>query len=138
MKKEQSRIDQLIDFTGTALENAEESVEDMFPDRPEQAVEGFHMTLVDAMTYRLAINGNWNREQLKEWMSDRVDESFDQALSQSEADLEPDKTIDELEKEVLDELGITEKDLEKQVWQREEDSCGRLTLDKPRTTDSIH
>ena len=97
------------------------------------------MTLVDAMTYRLAINGNWNREQLKEWMSARVDESFDQVLSQSETDLDSDKTIDELEKEVLEELGMTEKDLEKQVWQRkEEGSCGRLTLDQPRATDSIH
>ena len=49
------------------------------------------------------------------------------------------QTIEELEAEVMAELGMTEEDLEEQRRQRkEEDSGSCLTMDQPRATDSIH
>ena len=51
----------------------------------------------------------------------------------------PTSTIEELETEVMAELGITEEDLEEQRRQRkEEDSIGCLALGQSITTESIH
>ena len=54
---------------------------------------------------------------------------------------ELDRTLDELEAEVLEELGMTREDFDEQPQQEEDDedySCGCLTMDLPTNQDTIH
>jgi len=63
-------------------------------------------------------------------------------MTRDETRDELERTLDELEAEVLEELGITREDFEQQRQQQqdeeEEYSCGSLTMDLPRTSDTIH
>ena len=54
---------------------------------------------------------------------------------------ELDRIIDELEAEVLEELGMTREDFDEQRQQEEDDEeypCSCLTMDLPTNQDTIH
>jgi len=66
-----------MNFTFRHLDFIEDQVFEEFDDikdidEIENIEEGLHMWLVDILAYRLLVNGNWEADNLKEWMGDRV------------------------------------------------------------------
>ena len=64
----------MSDFTYECLEVAEGEVRENF-DGVSYAEEGMHMNMVFFLAMRLMSNGNWEKNQLKRWMGERVDEA---------------------------------------------------------------
>jgi len=64
----------LMDFTVEYLDTAEEEVNERFEDTPN-IEEAMYMWMVDFLSFRLLSNGNWEKDQLKRWMGDRVEEA---------------------------------------------------------------
>ena len=66
----------LFDFTYKVLDGAESELIETFEDNP-YAEEGMHMNMIDALSFRLLCSGNWEKEQLKRWMGERVEDSHE-------------------------------------------------------------
>ena len=64
-----------MDFTYLSLDELESQVVPLFPN--EKDPEGFfHMDLLDALSFRMIING-WDKEELLEFFTERVEDAID-------------------------------------------------------------
>ena len=64
----------LMDFTVEYLDDAEEEVIERFEGTPN-IEEAMYMWMADHISFRLLSNGNWEKDDLKRWMGDRVEEA---------------------------------------------------------------
>jgi hypothetical protein len=69
----------LLDFTYECLDVAEEEVKETFDENP-YAEEAMYMNMIDALAFRLMCNGNWEKNQLKRWMGERVEDATETLL----------------------------------------------------------
>ena len=67
--KERQRV---WDFSSEVLDDAEAELKESFKDNP-YAEEAMHMTIVDLLSFRLLCSGNWEKEELKQWISERIE-----------------------------------------------------------------
>ena len=64
----------LMDFTVDYLDFAEEEVIERFEDTPN-IEEAMYMWMAGLLSFRLLSNGNWDKDDLKRWMGDRVEDA---------------------------------------------------------------
>jgi hypothetical protein len=69
----------LLDFTYVCLDVAEEEVKEIFDGNP-YAEEAMYMNMTYALAFRLMSNGNWEKNELKRWMGERVEDATETLL----------------------------------------------------------
>jgi hypothetical protein len=69
----------LLDFTYECLEVAKEEVKETFDDHP-YAEEAMYMNMIADLALRMMCNGNWEKNELKRWMGERVEDATEAIL----------------------------------------------------------